>query len=178
MLVYIGQSWHTAGVNITEDRTRVALVGQWIPMYFWGDTELHDLGEPCTSLLCPCSYMCGSVIDALGLRTDTHLLNRMPETTLRCLGVDHRKGNGARDRSLSETSKLVGQTIGRALSGGTRPFVPNAEEGDKVPGGPVRTCFSLQRFCTATPLPAAPDASLHSSPAHFSRRTYPLFAAS
>ena len=63
----------------------------------------------------------------------------MPETTLRCLGVDHRKGNGARDRSLSETSKLVGQTIGRALSGGTKPFVPNAEEGDKVPGGPVRT---------------------------------------
>ena len=43
MLVYIGQSWHTAGVNITEDRTRVALVGQWIPMYFRGDTELHDL---------------------------------------------------------------------------------------------------------------------------------------
>ena len=138
MLVYIGQSWHTAGVNITEDRTRVALVGQWIPMYFRGDTELHDLGEPSASLLCPCSYMYGSVIDALGLRTDTHLLNRMPETTLRCLGVDHRKGNGARDRSLSETSKLVGQTIGRALSGGTKPFVPNAEEGDKVPGGPVR----------------------------------------
>ena len=138
MLVYIGQSWHTAGVNITEDRTRVALVGQWIPMYFRGDTELHDLGEPSASLLCPCSYMYGSVIDALGLRTDTHLLNRMPETTLRCLGVDHRKGNGARDRSLSETSKLVGQTIGRALSGGTKPFVPNAEEGVKVPGGPVR----------------------------------------
>lgn len=39
----IGQSWHTAGVNITPDRTRVALVGQWIPMYFRGDTELHDL---------------------------------------------------------------------------------------------------------------------------------------
>ena len=70
---------------------------------------------------------------------DPEDLNRMPETTLRCLGVDHRKGNGARDRSLSETSKLVGQTIGRALSGGTKPFVPNAEEGDKVPpGGPVR----------------------------------------
>ena len=31
----IGQSWHTAGVNITEDKTRVALVGQWIPMCEW-----------------------------------------------------------------------------------------------------------------------------------------------
>ena len=122
-------------------------------MYFRGDTELHDLGEPCTSLLCPCSY--GSVIDALGLRTDTHLLNRMPETTLRCLGVDHRKGNGARDRSLSETSKLVGQTIGRALSGGTKPFVPNAEEGDKVPGGPVRahTLFASEILRPRTPFP-------------------------
>jgi hypothetical protein len=28
MLVYVGQSWHTAGVNTTADRTRVALVGQ------------------------------------------------------------------------------------------------------------------------------------------------------
>ena len=105
--------------------------------------------------------MYGSVIDALGLRTDTHLLNRMPETTLRCLGVDHRKGNGARDRSLSETSKLVGQTIGRALSGGTKPFVPNAEEGDKVPGGPVRarsaSLFPLHTLPLRTHTPALPS---------------------
>jgi ectoine hydroxylase-related dioxygenase (phytanoyl-CoA dioxygenase family) len=39
MLVYIGQSWHTAGVNITDERTRVALVGQWIPM--WAHTHPH-----------------------------------------------------------------------------------------------------------------------------------------
>ena len=109
----------------------------------------------------------------------------MPETTLRCLGVDHRKGNGARDRSLSETSKLVGQTIGRALSGGTKPFVPNAEEGDKVPGGPVRAhtlfpaeilhrdpCFPALFPCTLFPC----ERTLF--PALFSRRTGPLPAAS
>jgi hypothetical protein len=108
MLVYIGQSWHTAGVNITPDRTRVALVGQWIPMYFRGDTELHDL--------------------------DTGLLTRMSKTTLRCLGIDHRKGNNRQPRPLLESVKFASSTIGRALTGGSLPFSPDAA--DPVQDGP------------------------------------------
>ena len=43
IMVYIGQSWHTTGVNVTDDRAHVALVGQWIPRYFRGATDLDDI---------------------------------------------------------------------------------------------------------------------------------------
>ena len=77
---------------------------------FRGDTELHDL--------------------------DTRLLERMPATALRCLGVDHRKGNNRSPRSLADSIKFTTSTIHRALAGGSRPFSPNAEEGTEVPSGP------------------------------------------
>ncbi len=77
---------------------------------FRGDTELHDL--------------------------DTRLLERMPATTLRCLGVDHRKGNNRKPRSMIESLKFAASTINRGLAGGSRPFSPNPEAGKEVPSGP------------------------------------------
>jgi len=131
MLVYIGQSWHTAGANITEDRTRCALVGQWIPMYFRGDTELHDL--------------------------DTRLLESMPETTLRCLGVDHRKGNNRNPKTIGQSIKYASETIGRALSGGAAPFHPGKEPSE-VPSGPPLKVASAAGVVAAGIAAAAPNA--------------------
>jgi hypothetical protein len=60
----------------------------------------------------------------------------MPATTLRCLGVDHRKGNNRKPRSAIESLKFAASTINRGLAGGSRPFFPNAEEGTEILSGP------------------------------------------
>eukprot|EP01043_Picozoa_sp_COSAG02_P089127 COSAG02_NODE_26136_length_640_cov_0.587800_1_plen_80_part_10 len=60
----------------------------------------------------------------------------MPATTLRCLGVDHRKGNNRKPRSVIESLKFAASTINRGLAGGSRPFFPSPEAGTEVPSGP------------------------------------------
>lgn len=71
-------------------------------MYFRGDTELRDL--------------------------DTRLLNRMPETALRCLGVMHRKGNDRKFAGIGESASFTASTIGRALAGGCKSFSPHSKD--------------------------------------------------
>eukprot|EP01051_Picozoa_sp_SAG22_P012409 SAG22_NODE_1288_length_4868_cov_5.920109_3_plen_298_part_00 len=44
VLVYIGQTWHTAGTNVLE-QPRVAILGQWLPYYF-APMENHIAGTP------------------------------------------------------------------------------------------------------------------------------------
>lgn len=77
---------------------------------FRGDTELHDL--------------------------DTRLLERMPATTLRCLGVSHRKGNNRKPRNVVESIKFAASTINRGLGGGSRPFFPEMEQRAQASSGP------------------------------------------
>ena len=60
----------------------------------------------------------------------------MPATTLRCLGVDHRKGNNRNPRNAIDSIKFAASTINRALAGGCRPFFPNADEATAIPSGP------------------------------------------
>eukprot|EP01047_Picozoa_sp_COSAG01_P024328 COSAG01_NODE_1501_length_10094_cov_5.987113_6_plen_131_part_00 len=85
--------------------------------YFRGDTELHDL--------------------------DTRLLQRMPETALRCLGVSHRRGNNRTPRPLLASAKFVSATVGRALMGGARPFHPGKGPSETPAGPPLQLAAGL-----------------------------------
>ena len=86
-------------MNVTDDRVRVALVGQWIPRYFRGATDLDDI--------------------------DPVVLTGMSAVARRVLGLQHHRASGehTNGRELLTSARFSASTISKALRGQYAPPV-------------------------------------------------------